>query len=306
MLTATFKNSDGFPLVYAQIRIRPATSYASAHGNTDSLGQICGPVPANMNLVLEIMSPCNSVMYSQNIGPYSSDVNLGTITINTNPSVVTVQGRLLNCSGAPVANGYAIIRYDYTTRYASILNANGEFATTFSTCGGMPSTCEILGVDAGTQQQGAMINVSVASPTTNAGNIGACGTSALQYINYNLDGTNHSVSSLVSGDSFQGISYDSVNNLHGARITGFHSGGTADISFVFSNNGVPGIYPMDHLDLQSFSFPNYPTIIQPFNVTLTNFPSSAGAFFEGSFSGEFKDQLNVTHSISGSFRARRL
>lgn len=300
-LSATFKNPEGLPLVYAEIRIRPVTGYGSAHGYTDSLGQVCGPVPANVNLILEVMSPCNTVMYSQNIGPFSSSVNLGTITVNSNSSIVTVQGRLLNCSGVPVSNGYAIINYDNTTRYASVQNANGDFAITFYTCAGMPLTCGILAVDAAAQQQGAMINVTVTSPVTNAGNITACGTSVLQYINYNLDGTNHSVSSLVSGDSFTGISYDSTNNTHGAYIVGSHSN-TGAISFNFDNSGATGAYVFKYLNIPGF---NYTTLVQPFTVTVTNYPQAPGEFFEGSFSGQFKDPVNVTHTISCSFRVRR-
>ena len=86
-LTAKFKNTEGLPLIYASINIRPVGIYSSAHGYTDSLGQISEPVPANTNLILEVMSPCNSVMYSQNVGPFSSNTNLGTITVNNSPLI---------------------------------------------------------------------------------------------------------------------------------------------------------------------------------------------------------------------------
>ena len=99
-LTVTFKNTDGLPLTNTEVGFRPVGAYYSAHGYTDSLGQVSGPVPANTNLVLEVISPCNSVMYSQNVGPYSSNTNLGTITVNNSPSLVTVKG---NCRIAAVA-----------------------------------------------------------------------------------------------------------------------------------------------------------------------------------------------------------
>jgi hypothetical protein len=54
---------------------------------------------------------------------------------------------------------------------------------------------------------------------------------------------------------------------------------------------------------QSF---NNLTLVQPLNVTITNFPQAAGEFYEGSFSGQFKDASNVTHSITCSFRVRRM
>ena len=289
-------------MVYADVRIRPVTGYASAHGLTDSLGQINGPVPASMNLVLEVMSPCNTVMYSKNIGPFSSDVNLGSITVDNNPSIITVQGRLINCSGTPVINGFAVISYNNELRYASVENANGEFTTTFYNCAGMPPTCEIFGVDASAQQQGAMINVSVISPVMNAGNITACGTSALQYVNYNLDGDNQSYSSLVAGDQFSATSFDSTGNSKSANISVTNSN-NQDMFFQFSDNGTGSIYELSYL---TFKNSGLTTLIQPFNVIVTHYPSSAGEFFEGSFSGQYKDVLKVTHTISCSFRVRRI
>ncbi len=69
-LTATFLDYNGQPLVYTYVQIwELATHNGYAHGFTDSLGQINGPIPANMNLVLEINA--NSlIMFIHNIsGP---------------------------------------------------------------------------------------------------------------------------------------------------------------------------------------------------------------------------------------------
>jgi hypothetical protein len=300
-LSATFKNTAGLPLVYNEIRIRPVSGYSSsAHGYTDSLGQLNGPVPANMNLIMEVMSPCNTVMYSQNVGPFSSNTNLGVITVDNNPSLVTVQGKLLNCSGTAVTNGFAVINYNNIIRYVSVQNAAGDFAATFTTCGGMPATCEVYGVDAAAQQSGITTNVTITTPTTNTGNIVACGTSTLQFINYNVDGINHSVSSLVAGDNFTGSSYDSLS-VTGSYIYGNHNNIT-DVSFSFQNNRTEGSFPIQYLFVQGF---NNVTPVAPFTIILTNYPDAAGDFFEGSFSGQFKDGLNATHTISGTFRIRR-
>lgn len=300
-LSASFKNLKGSPLTYAEIRIRPATGYASAHGQTDSLGQVSGPVPANTNLILEVMSPCYTVMYSKNIGPFSSDINIGTITVDNNPSIVTVQGRLLNCNGTPVTDGHAIIKYDNKISYISVQNANGDFSTTFYTCAGMPSTVEILGVDVTAQQQGAMINVSVKSPTTDAGNITACGSSALQYINYNLDGVNHSFSNLVIDDQFSASAFDSTGTSKGANISGYNSNN--QIFFQFGDSGNGSTYKLTYLTMKNTGLT---TLIQPFTIIITSYPQAAGEFFEGSFSGQYKDASNVTHIISCSFRVRKL
>jgi hypothetical protein len=47
------------------------------------------------------------------------------------------------------------------------------------------------------------------------------------------------------------------------------------------------------------------SLIQPFNVVITSYPLSPGQFWEGTFTGQFKEQNNNTHTITGSFRIRK-
>jgi hypothetical protein len=51
---------------------------------------------------------------------------------------------------------------------------------------------------------------------------------------------------------------------------------------------------------------NTVTLIQPFNVTITNFPQAIGQFYEGSINGSFKDNLNVTHTLTATFRLMKM
>lgn len=297
-MTAMFMNQNGDTLKYTYVRVRPINGNSSAHGYTDSLGQINGPIPANINLVLEVMSPCYTVIYSQNIGPFSSDVNLGTITVNNQQSVVHVEGRLLNCNGAPVTDGFAIIEYDNIVRYAAVYGS-GNFVSTFITCSGAPSTCTIIGVDSLGAQQGSVVTVPVTTPVTYAGNITACGTSTLQYVDYTVDGVPTSISSLTPGDTF--MASDSSGTNHFTYIQGYRSA-AVNCSLGFLNNGVPGAYPIAYLYVNQYGAV---TLIAPFNVTISIFPPVPGQYFEGSFSGQFKDALNNTHTISCTFRVRR-
>jgi len=298
-LSMTLQNSEGGPLVYVHVRIKRASGDAG-NGWTDSLGQVSGLVPSNENLTLEILDPCNNVIYSHNIAPLSQNTNLGIITVAiTGPSVITVKGKLLNCSSSAVTNGYAIIYYDNMVRYAAV-NSSGDFSTTFTSCSGIASTCQVLGVDNGTQQQGAITNVTITAPVTNSGNISACGTSTLQYINYNIDGVNYSISSAVPSDSLGCYTADSVTVI-GTWASGYHPLNDF-ISFGFSSNGQAGTYPLSNLSFGNTSA----LLIQPFNVVVTNFPA-AGGFYEGSFSGQYNSVQNPvpTHTITCSFRLRR-
>ena len=169
----------------------------------------------------------------------------------------------------------------------------------------MPSTCEILGIDVTAQQQGAIVNATVVSPVTNAGNITACGTSSLQYINYNIDGTSYSVSSLVPGENMNALYIDSIS-VQTVDISSYHTNGGTNataISFQFKNNSGTG-GAVAYLVTPQFGYAT--TLLPPFAVTITNNALATGEFYEGNFTGQFKDQSGATHTITCSFRVRRV
>ncbi|MDQ6890547.1 MAG: carboxypeptidase-like regulatory domain-containing protein [Bacteroidota bacterium] len=173
-VSMTLLSPQGMPLINANAQIT-GTSGGHACAVTDSLGQLSGLVPANENLILKIIDQCRVTVDSFNIGPFTQNTNLGNVNIgNATSSVVTVKGKLLNCNNQPVANGYAIIIFQNIHAYATA-DINGDFLSTFVTCVQNTTSCDIVGVDESSQQQGAVINTTIAYPVTNARNISACG-----------------------------------------------------------------------------------------------------------------------------------
>jgi hypothetical protein len=299
--TAKFLNQSGLPLTNTEVWCRPPNSYYGAHGYTDSLGQVSGPIPANINLVLQVYAPypCYNVIYSQNIGPFSNNVNLDTITVNSSQYIVTIQGKLLNCNGGPVTNGFAEIQYDNVTRFVSV-NATGNYAITIPTCGAVQTTCIIIGTDSQAQQQSQPVTVAVTLPVTNAGDITACGTSNVEFMNYTLDGTSVNLSSTNLGDTFYESDTLGNNNI---TLRGLRSQ-TENLTVSYAGNGAAGTFPVLNLNTGIYYSGYNATLIQPFNIFITNHPP-VGGFFEGNLAGQFKDGANVTHSINGTFRIKR-
>lgn len=302
-LKLQFKNDKGLPLVHALVRLSRNTQGARSvtHGRTDSLGKVSGLVPYNESLVLEVLDRCGQPFYSQNIGPFTSNTTLAPITVtNTATAVLTVKGKLLNCSSAVVTNGFAIIKYGYYTQYAAA-NAAGEFETTISWCAGSGSSLSIIGVDNSTQQQGTSTTVAVQLPITDAGNIAACGTSSTQFFNYTLDGATTNLAS--PADSLMGYTFTQGSTAGFTTLMGFRVGANAQINLSLSQPSLTsGTYPVSRITVNNF---DSTSIVPPFNVTFTTFPANVGAFYEGNFTGQFKDQGNVTHNVSGNFRIRR-
>ncbi|MGZ3949013.1 MAG: hypothetical protein ACXVKK_12885, partial [Flavisolibacter sp.] len=183
-------------------------------------------------------------------------------------------------------------------RYAKV-DANGNFSTNYILCNTSGTNLQVLGVDDGGQQQGNPTTLQVTAPTTDVGTVSACGTSSTQSINYSVDGTAYSISALDSLTAFtSGQGAQLTSYINGLRI-----GSNNSIWFKFDHpSAAAGTYPVITLSVQNYTST---TLVQPFNVVITNFPQVPGQFYEGNITGQFKDASNLTHNLTCTFRVRR-
>lgn len=299
--TTKIVNQNGLPLNYVDISIRPVGGYASAHGITDSLGIADGPIPANVNLILEIRAPypCYGIILSQNIGPFTSDVNLGTIIINNQQALINLQGNLVNCAGNPVVNGFATVNYNNLVRLINT-DINGNFETNFLTCGNSTTSLTVTGTDVSAQQQSLPVSIAINGQQISAGAIRACGTSSIEFINYKVDDTTLNLSGLVAGDNFMAIDSNFSNN-NNLTLRGFRNY-ERELTFAFNHSNTTGSFLLSYLSVN-----NYMNItpVPPFRINLTRYAATSGQFYEGNFSGQFKDAGNITHTIICTFKIRR-
>ena len=116
------------------------TNYGTRSGYTDNQGNVSGLVPASVQMEMKIfissficLNPIN--LYTQTIGPYSSNTNLSVTVTPPQPSVqvLNVSGQAYNCSGSPVQNGIALIHAGFYFKYAPVIN--GSFSAQLEHCG---------------------------------------------------------------------------------------------------------------------------------------------------------------------------
>ena len=298
-LEMTIVTGDG-PLSHVLVKLtRP--NGASSYGYTDSSGHVGGLVPKNEALTLEVMNTCNQAIYTQNVGPFSSNTNLGTITV-TIPPVNTLQitGSAVNCSNQPVTNGSALVYFEGQL-YARPIN-NGNFSLTITRCSNSTGAIEIITVDnAANQQSATPWTGSASTGTVNAGTISACGTSTVSYINYTVDGSNFSISTAVPGDSITAW-FASGTNQQYLSVSGFRiSQPNEHINFNTQANAV-GTFPLLYLTVNQY---DSVTVVAPFNINITTW-GAPGQFIEGNFTGQIRELANNNlHNVSATFRVRR-
>ena len=299
-LELNLKTVEG-SLPFTQVKITRVNSGGATYGYTDSTGHVGGLVPKNEPLLLEVFSNCNQPVFSQNIGPYSSNTNLGTITVTIPPiNYLQITGSAVNCSNQPVINGNAMIYYDGHLYNKPI--SNGSFSLTVTRCSNSNATVEVVVVDNIGNEQSSIWSGSASSGTASTGTLSACGTSSVSFFNYTLDGTNYSLSTATTDSFF--VSTGNATSQPATLIMAFKkSQPNINIDF-YTQGGAVGTFPVMFMTANQYE-DSLITLVTPFNVTFTSY-GVVGQFIEGSFTGQFREILNNNlHNVSATFRVRR-
>ena len=297
-LELTLVTAEG-PLPFTQVKITRINGGGASFGYTDSTGHAGGLVPKNEALLLEIFSNCNQPIYSQSIGPYSSNTNLGTITVSIPPqNSLQITGDAVNCSNQPVTNGNALIYFDGHLYNKPI--TNGNFSLTVTRCSNSTANVEVISVDNAANEQSSPWSGTASSGTVNTGTLNACGTSSVSFINYVVDGVNYSLSSATPGDSIS--TWNSSGTQNAITISGYRvSQPNMKINF-FTQGAAVGTFPLVRLTVNQY---DSDSLVTPFNINITTF-GAPGQFIEGNFSGQIRElPANTLHNVSATFRVRR-
>jgi len=276
---------------------------ASSYGYTDSSGRVGGLVPKNEALTLEVLNTCNQAIYTQNVGPFSANTNLGTITVTIAPiNTLQITGTAVNCSNQPVTNGNVLIYFEGQL-YNRPVNNNGNFSLTITRCSNSTGAVEIVAVDnVANQQSSSPWTGSASTGTINTGALSACGTSSVSFINYSVDGTNFSLSTSTPGDSITTFGSGSGGtNQTATSVSGFRIS-QSNMKISFSTQGVAvGTFPLHYLIVNQY---DSDSIVAPFNINITTY-GLPGQFIEGNFTGQIRDISNNLHNVTATFRVRR-
>jgi len=298
-LELNLKTVEG-SLPFTPVKITRVNSGGATYGYTDSTGHVGGLVPKNEALLLEVFSNCNQPVFSQNIGPYSSNTNLGTITITIPPiNYLQIMGSAVNCSNQPVINGNAMIYYDGHLYNKPI--SNGNFSLTVTRCSNSNATVEVVAVDNIGNEQSSIWSGPASGGTVSTGTLSACGTSSVSFFNYTLDGTSYSLST-ATADSFF-VSTGNATSPATLIMAFKKSQPNINIDF-YTMGGDVGTFPALFMTANQYD-DTLITLVTPFNITFTTY-GVPGQFIEGSFTGQFREKMNNNlHNVSATFRVRR-
>lgn len=123
-------NGEPYNNCYVAILLNDLTT---AGGSTNEDGSFGGNVPKDETLTIEILDYCSTIVYTQEIGPFSEDTALDNINIESSTVPTTISGVIVDCDNNPVSNGY--VRYDLNNhQFSQKANADGSFSFSLFNC----------------------------------------------------------------------------------------------------------------------------------------------------------------------------
>ncbi len=298
-LCMTIEDSNGNPVYGVKVELWRANATYPRVGWSNGNGEICGLIPANETLTMEIIDPCGNPVSTSNIGPFSADTNLGVITIPA-LQTVTITGTLLDCNNNPVTDGYVIlesgsyVNQDYI--YMSYTVTNGTFSFTTLACNSL-GNFTLEGIDNTGFQTTGVVSYTFTSPITNIGNLIACNGTP-EYITYQID-NDPAITFVTNIDG----NYYAGNNTY--SVGSVSSGQT---NYIYISVKAPaGTYNYGN-DFSMELNPGNLDYNQPVNITATVSTSplaNTGDYIDITFSGTYTDSSGNLRTINGVAHVKR-
>lgn len=278
----------------AIVKMRNPSGRILGRANTDNYGFFDGFIPQNTVLTVIVEDPiCAGVLYTANIGPFTSATTLADIEACPVGNYGTISGSVQDCGGAAVSNGAVLVEVGGAS-LVLFPDASGNVSASLPYCSN--TTVDVTGFDYANVKQSGVATINTGA-TMNFGTLNAC-NSVDQYINYTLDGTSFSILNVPSGG------YTDVYTWGGSTsISGYDQSAGNNINLTVAGDAL-GTYGVasDSLGVNNlYSAPMGANV----NTTFTTYGTATGTYVEGNFSGTFTDGAAASHTLSGNFRLKR-
>lgn len=304
-------NSNEEPLNNLWVSITSAT-FGTTYGYTNENGEVCGYVPSNETLELNIYSYDNcsdTPLYTETIGPFTADSSvLAIVSDNTDVVSETVIGMFNTCNGDPVTDGYVQLTYGDQT-FVDAVN-NGTFEINLLRCT-EDDTFVLKGNDYANLQSTGNIAYTFTTPLTDVGAISAC-NDVDEFIQFTIDDqeTVYILENIYANFYAEGQG-QTTNN---ATLDIFGGGNDQETCFymygVLSDPDYLGTY--DSLDWNTegdtgFFIGECLSVSNVSNAISYNLNTlgEVGEYIDVNFTGTYEDYNGEPHTISGTVHVIR-
>lgn len=285
---------DQHPMKGAVVRLIMTSDSSRAYATTNANGKFKGGVPLGEAFIMEIQNECGEIIFTQNVGPFNEPYTLADIIVpNNGTHTVEITGKLLDCAGAPIKNGYAQVLLG-NFKWVAFTGTDGTFSVSKVRCDTSVGTGVVIGFDLQNLKQSPPDTISVPPNAVAVGDLAVC-DSLSEYIKFTLDNDDFVISVPVGGVLDSAGMFTYINGYSTVQQD-------VGISMQFASNGHPGIFTLSNLYVNTKTW-NSGTSGVTIEVIEPGY--AVGDPIIGTFEGTFIDQFGITHTLSGSYQVRR-
>jgi len=282
------------PMKGAVIRLTMTSDSTKGYASSNANGVFKGGVPMGETFIMDILNECGEVLFTQNVGPFDQSTTIPDVLVpTTGTQTVELTGRLLDCSGAPIKNGYAQVLLG-NFKWVGFTGTDGSFSISKIRCDTSVGTGVIIGFDLQNQKQSAPDTISVPPNAAVVGDLAVC-DSLGEYIIFSLDYNDYVIAVPVGGVKDNGGTRTFLNGYSTVQQD-------VGISMEFANDGQPGTFSLTNLYVNTLTWNSG---VSGVNIEVVEPGYAVGDPIIGTFDGTFVDQLGVTHTISGKYQVKR-
>lgn len=309
-LCITATNEDNNALNNLWVKITSLT-YGTTTGFTNENGEVCGYIPSNESLELNVYSYdfCgNTALYSEMIGPFTTDSDI-SITVPESSDIIeeTITGNFNTCDDNAVTDGYVQLKYG--GQIFTDVVSDGTFEISLLRCE-EDNTFQIKASDYVNLQTTDSISYTFTTPLTNIGTITACNTVS-EFVQYSID--DGDVIYILDNINSQFDTNSPNYNAPILTLSGSSNDGNCFYMFgKLDNTNYEGTYDNyawnDTGDENTgFNLEECLGISNVNNNIIYNLTSlgSVGEYIDINFNGTYEDYEGNTHTISGMVHVLR-
>jgi hypothetical protein len=287
------------------VRIR-MNNRVIAESRTDIDGNAVFFVPTYENLTAEVV-PDERIFspntYSFPLGSINKTTTFTVKLPNSTPELSSLIANILDCNGAPIANGSVKVKLDALNHEYTIPVKNGHMAAAMWIYG-TNNGIHVQVTDDATGSRGDFMPLTLFYGDLQHVNLYSCANSPLLYCNVMVDNNYYELRDNVNSSSVF-LTATRANPLAPPLTLSMTAGGKG-INLISSGIFMATITTGLITDLYVNTVPyNYDPSIQPVFST-TRYDGSMNGIIEGCMIFYYKDNANLQHRVEANYKVKRL
>ncbi len=302
-LEGYLKTSDGAPIANKAITLTEGSAN-SAVGYTNNVGYFEGKVPNDALLTMRVSS-CDELVFEEEIGPFSTDTDMGDVIVDILIASTNISASLKGCVGETLTGAYAILG----TNQLLSADSNGDIFAVYTACTNVEHKVKFY--DGLNQNVSDELNIDLSSSENNYGNVTVCEQLG-EFISFSVDGGDYWLiedpeSYIINGNKITlvgkntGIGYTFKTSFPGATVGDYNPSETI-ASLPPDSENPNGLY-LQCTDNENVNFICDQFTVNLLEVDMTN--ELVSGTFEGYLlSSADGSPMNQELFVTGSFRSK--